>query len=142
MISATSSIPPTPSPAACRSVGCRAKPGTGSAPRRSVAGLDRQSGPADMFLAQRVSSLRLQSRIPRHGARACPMMAVMRTEQEQVIVVAEDEEIVRMILADALRDEGYNVIEAANAEEALLAMERASHIDCLVTDVEMGGPMT
>lgn len=49
--------------------------------------------------------------------------------------------ILRMIVSDSLRDEGYDIIEAANAEEALTIFDAAIDIDLLVTDVRMPGVM-
>lgn len=45
-----------------------------------------------------------------------------------------------MSLAATLRDEGFTVIEACDADEALVALATAS-IDVLLTDVRMGGSM-
>jgi DNA-binding response OmpR family regulator len=35
-----------------------------------------------------------------------------------VVLLAEDEELIRIAAAEALRDEGFEVIEAMHAEEA------------------------
>lgn len=58
-----------------------------------------------------------------------------------VILVAEDEVLIRMVVADALRDAGFTVIEAANAAEALKAVRAGLKPDALVTDVAMPGAM-
>ena len=55
------------------------------------------------------------------------------------ILVVEDEVIVRMAFADALRDEGYNVIEAANGGEAREVLQTQFEIDLLITDIRMPG---
>ena len=57
------------------------------------------------------------------------------------VVVAEDEVLVRKMVADGLREGGFKVIEAINAEEALIALEATQEVQCLVTDVAMGGQM-
>jgi DNA-binding response OmpR family regulator len=41
-----------------------------------------------------------------------------RTENQETILVVEDDVLVRMPISQYLRDCGYKVIEAANAEEA------------------------
>ncbi len=56
------------------------------------------------------------------------------------MLVVEDEVLIRMSLAAVLRDEGFTVIEACNAEEALVALA-ATSIDLLLTDVRMEGSM-
>jgi two-component system cell cycle sensor histidine kinase/response regulator CckA len=56
------------------------------------------------------------------------------------ILFVEDEDIVRGVAARLLRARGYEVIEAADGEEALaLAEEYAGRIDLLISDVIMPG---
>ncbi len=56
------------------------------------------------------------------------------------MLVVEDEVLIRMTLAAVLRDEGFTVIEACDADEALVALATTS-IDLLLTDVRMEGSM-
>ena len=53
-----------------------------------------------------------------------------------VVLVVEDEVIVRMAVAGYLRDCGFSVIEAADAEEAL-AILKTIQVDVVFTDVQM-----
>ena len=56
------------------------------------------------------------------------------------ILLADDDAIVRKLLAAVLRHEGYTVLEARNAKEALvLWQEHGNTIDVLVTDIDMPG---
>jgi CheY-like chemotaxis protein len=55
---------------------------------------------------------------------------------EVKILVAEDEVLVRLMLADALRHQGFQVFEAADAEDAV-AILRAMQVDVVVTDLHM-----
>jgi CheY-like chemotaxis protein len=55
------------------------------------------------------------------------------------VLVAEDEVFVRLMLADALRDQGFQVFEAADADDAL-AVLRAMRVDVVITDLHMRGP--
>jgi two-component system, response regulator PdtaR len=59
-----------------------------------------------------------------------------------VVLIAEDEELIRVVAAEALRDEGFEVIEAIHAEDALNSLEtHATVIHVLFTDVQMPGTM-
>ncbi|HEX6907543.1 MAG TPA: PAS domain S-box protein [Terriglobales bacterium] len=56
------------------------------------------------------------------------------------ILLVEDEESVRELIAEALKGQGYNVLVAGNGQEALaLAAPANCHIDLMVTDVVMPG---
>lgn len=57
------------------------------------------------------------------------------------VLVVDDEPIIRMDLADLVRDSGYIVLEAANADEAITLLEAHGAIRILVTDIEMPGSM-
>jgi CheY-like chemotaxis protein len=56
-----------------------------------------------------------------------------------VALVVEDELLVRMVLVDVLMDDGFEVIEATTADEALLALKRRPDVNLIVSDVEMPG---
>jgi len=55
------------------------------------------------------------------------------------IFVVEDEVLVRLMLADELRDEGYVVVEAASGDEAVALLRGGVQADMVVTDVRMPG---
>lgn len=58
------------------------------------------------------------------------------------ILVVEDEVLIRLVIAQYLRDCGYRVIEAAHADEALLVLRKSEiEVDVVFTDVEMPGSM-
>ena len=57
-----------------------------------------------------------------------------------LILVVEDELLIRMMLCDGLRDEGYQVIEACDADEALTVLAAAAP-DLIISDVRMPGSM-
>lgn len=56
----------------------------------------------------------------------------------RTVLIVDDEPLIRFNLADALMDEGFSVVEAANVLEAVAVMGK-THIDALVTDVDMPG---
>ena len=58
------------------------------------------------------------------------------------VLVVEDEPLVLIAAAEALRDAGFNVIEAATADEAALLLRAAGHeVSVVFTDIEMPGAM-
>ena len=57
----------------------------------------------------------------------------------EIILVVEDEDRVRHVSVDALRDLGYAVVQAADAEQALGVLALQPRIDLLFTDVVMPG---
>ncbi len=58
------------------------------------------------------------------------------------VLVAEDEELVRLVIVEALLDEGFEVMEAEHADAALIVLEsHARRIHVLFTDVQMPGTM-
>jgi CheY-like chemotaxis protein len=65
----------------------------------------------------------------------------MPESKPQTILVVEDEILVRMVIADYLRDCGYHVIEAGTATEALVVLQSSQTVDIVFSDVQMPGEM-
>jgi len=57
------------------------------------------------------------------------------------LLLVEDEILIRVLVAEALRAAAYEVIEAANADEAIDILRTASPVDVVITDVRMPGSM-
>src|ERR1700677_4326480 len=57
------------------------------------------------------------------------------------VLVVEDDVISRYTLAEWLRFEGYEVLEAMSADEAVVIFASILSIDLVVTDIEMPGSM-
>jgi CheY-like chemotaxis protein len=55
------------------------------------------------------------------------------------ILLVEDEVLVRLTLAEVLRDQGYGVIEASNADEAIIVLRSQARIDLVFSDIRMPG---
>ena len=68
-------------------------------------------------------------------------MSRQASSSRPVVLVVEDEPLVRMDAADVLEQAGFEVIEAADARSAQEALERRSDIGVLFTDVQMPGAM-
>jgi CheY-like chemotaxis protein len=58
-----------------------------------------------------------------------------------LVLIVDDEPIIRMDLGDMVRDAGYEVLEANDADEAVRLLEVHDAIRILVTDIEMPGSM-
>lgn len=58
-----------------------------------------------------------------------------------VVLVVEDETLVRMDIVDQLGELGFRVQEAANADEAVLILDQHPDIQVMFTDVDMPGKM-
>jgi CheY-like chemotaxis protein len=62
-------------------------------------------------------------------------------EARKIILIVEDEVLIRMVVADYLRDWGYHVLEAGSADEALEYLRMFDQIDLMFSDVRMPGSM-
>jgi CheY-like chemotaxis protein len=60
----------------------------------------------------------------------------MRTTGHALVLVADDEAHIRMVVADKLRSLGYEVLEAPDGEEAL-ELATTHKPDAVVTDLQM-----
>ena len=56
-----------------------------------------------------------------------------------VVLVVEDEPLVRLLAVDVLEEAGFEVIEAPNADYAVLVLEKREDIRVVFTDVDMPG---
>jgi len=65
----------------------------------------------------------------------------MSTLSGGVVLVVEDEALLLFSIADELRDLGFSVLEARNADEALARLEAHSEIAVVFTDIDMPGSM-
>ncbi len=64
------------------------------------------------------------------------------SDDTPVVLLVEDELLVRMAAAEDLQDAGFHVLEAANADVALAVLETCSHdVQVLFTDIDMPGSM-
>jgi CheY-like chemotaxis protein len=67
--------------------------------------------------------------------------AMSIVDAKPVVLVVEDEVFIRFDLADFLRDNGLEVIEAGTAQEAVEALATATRIDLVFSDIQMPGAM-
>jgi CheY-like chemotaxis protein len=70
------------------------------------------------------------------------MMPLDHAHLPPVILVVEDEMLLRMRAVDMVEDAGYVPVEAVDADEALTILQSRSDISLLFTDVQMPGSMS
>jgi CheY-like chemotaxis protein len=67
---------------------------------------------------------------------------VSEAEQSRlVILVVEDEPLIRLVAVQIANGEGFDVVEAANADEAIAILEGRNDISVIFTDIHMPGSM-
>jgi CheY-like chemotaxis protein len=66
----------------------------------------------------------------------------MESPNRNLVVCVEDDPLIRMLMTDVLAGEGFEVAEAARADDALdILHERADETLALFTDIQMPGPI-
>ena len=75
---------------------------------------------------------------PRMQSNTMPVEDIIALDHPRVLVV-EDEFLIRMLIADHLRDAGFTVIEAFNGDEAIALLTAGVVFDLVFTDVRMPG---
>ena len=64
----------------------------------------------------------------------------MTPDGRQQVLLVEDEILLRETIAESLADEGFDVLQAATGEEALLLIRsETDSIDWLITDIRLPG---
>ena len=66
----------------------------------------------------------------------------MALDHSLIVLVVEDEMLLRMRAVDMVEDAGYTPVEAVDADDALAILQSRSDIALLFTDVQMPGSMT
>jgi CheY-like chemotaxis protein len=62
-------------------------------------------------------------------------------QKRPVVLIVEDDFLLRMDAADMIRAAGFEVIEAGNADQAIEVLEAHSDITAVFTDIQMPGSM-
>lgn len=109
-----------------------------------VYGLIKQSGGHVKFYSELGHGTTVKLYLPRshgqeEGVTPTSLPVIMRGTE--TILVAEDDEEVRMVVVDMLEALGYQVLQAANASLALQIIQQGAAVDLLFSDVVMPGPL-
>lgn len=65
----------------------------------------------------------------------------MPNEKRELVLIVEDEALVRMHGTDLLESAGFEVLEAATADEAVALLEQHGDVHLLFSDIDMPGTM-
>lgn len=60
---------------------------------------------------------------------------------KSVVLIVEDEPLLRMDAVDFIEDAGFEVVEAAHADAAIAILKTRHDINLVFTDIEMPGSM-
>ena len=63
-------------------------------------------------------------------------------DTREVVLIVEDDFLVRWPAAEYLRDSGYRVIEAGTAGEAMVVFSSGTHVDLVFSDINLAGQLT
>jgi CheY-like chemotaxis protein len=74
-----------------------------------------------------------------HGRGALVSVPVANGRRAVVVLVVEDEVLIRCYVADFLRDAGYCVVESASGAEAIAICNSEMSIDIVFTDINLVG---
>jgi DNA-binding NtrC family response regulator len=61
--------------------------------------------------------------------------------KEPIVLVVEDEPLLRMYAVSIVEDAGFTAVEAANADEAVAILDARTDIGIVFTDIDMPGSM-
>ena len=68
-------------------------------------------------------------------------MGRIASRKRPVVLVVEDESLLRASAIDMVKEAGFDVIEASDADEAIRILESRNDIRAVFTDVQMPGSM-
>ena len=62
-----------------------------------------------------------------------------RAEANEVVLIVEDEAVVRLLIVETLNDLGYQALETADSAAALRILQSPQRVDLLVSDIGLPG---
>ncbi|WP_443478627.1 response regulator [Novosphingobium aerophilum] len=113
-----------------------------------IYGFVRQSAGQVVIDSEPGKGTRMSIVLPRHGVAAAPEVSPAEdgapdaAGEGQVILVVDDEPMIRMLVVEVLEEAGFVVLEAGDGRSALGILEAAPRIDLVVTDVGLPHGMT
>ena len=111
-----------------------------------VYGFARQSGGQVRIYSEVGAGTTMCLYFPRHHGEAEESVATAASDaieqgHGEVVLVVDDEVVLRMLMLDVLQEAGYRALEAVDGQTALKVIESNQRIDLLITDVGLPGGM-
>ena len=107
----------------------------------TVYGIVKQSGGSIWVYSELGKGTTFKIYLPKHRGHAAeyehPQVLDQVAAGNETILLVEDDEALRNLAREVLEASGYRVLEAGNADAALLICEQNGKIDLLLTDVVM-----
>ncbi|MDN3272980.1 response regulator [Frankia sp. RB7] len=69
------------------------------------------------------------------------MMSTLAGKSRPVVLVVEDDPLLRMLAVEVVEEAGFKAIEAGDADEAVALLESRTDIALVFTDINMPGSM-
>jgi len=113
-----------------------------------IYGFARQSGGQVRIYSELGHGATVCLYLPRHigeaeTAEAQPELSdVAHATQGEIVLVVDDEPIVRMLVVDVLQELGYTAIQAGDGDTGLKVLQSAARIDLLITDIGLPGGLS
>jgi CheY-like chemotaxis protein len=110
-----------------------------------VYGFAKQSGGQARICSEPGHGTTVRLYLPRYRGSVQREPAAARVEAETLrpgtstILVVDDEPVLRMLVCEVLREQGFSVLEASDGPEALDLLGRGQAVDLLITDVGLPG---
>lgn len=76
-----------------------------------------------------------------HCAAGTPIMNSMYSHPRPVVLLVEDDSLLRLFASDLLEEEGFEVVETGSADEALAWLDVRDDVRAIVTDIHMPGSL-
>ena len=119
------------------------KPGAGTGLGLPMAfGFAEQSGGAMTLESEPGSGTRVALWLPQAAAEPpvrAPAAAARPNDMAATILVVDDEDLIREVIARQLDDAGYTTLVASNGHEAVALLDEGELIDAVVSDLAMPG---
>ena len=112
-----------------------------------IYGFARQSGGQVRIYSEVGEGTTVKIYLPRHfgkekGEIASPQSHEMpRAEHGEIVLVVDDEPIIRMLITDTLTELGYSAIEAGDGASGLKVLQSDARVDLVISDVGLPGGM-